>query len=150
VLPAHHLVVAAVHRVGQKTFLGVLQQEGEEVAQLGLQAQLAGLQRLEHLVLRRLVQRGEGLALVLRAPAVHRRDRPTVDLRRRQRRLKTPLRVRVGLVRAAHEPVRRAAEIARQLPVDEHRHLRLDGARPVARRGDQARTPRARRPIHSR
>src|SRR4029453_2611435 len=138
-LPAPLAAVAAVDGIGEEAFAGVLPQQPEEEARRRrLERERPLLEPIQHQVLLRRLELGEGLAVSRCAEAVRLRDRGAVDLARRERAL-------VALLRRAFRPgaamvlARHRAEVALELPVDEDRDPSLLGAGAQVVRGDEPR-----------
>src|SRR5690606_176891 len=138
-LPASEPAVAAVHRIGQESFLRVLPQHGKK--SLGgnvSEFDLAGFQITQDFVLPVGGQFGKRTAAVL--PAAVRIDsgnRDTVQLGWRLLQLVALLRG-AGCPGAFHVPAVGTAVGAPQLQIDEQGNVGFDGARVFAISGDQA------------
>ena len=132
-------MIAAIERVGEIALLRVLQQGGEEIAQLWLNADFTLLQGGQRQILRGGVQHRKIRSVLHVTPRVKRRDAFAVDLRGVQRRLPATQRIGGRIMRAQHVPVIRTPVIPGQLAVDEDGHAGLDRAGTVTIRGDQPR-----------
>jgi hypothetical protein len=120
-LPADEVLIAAIHRIGEEAFDGVLQQHLEEV--LGRRAcelEIAFLQSMQQLILLVGAKLGERPLAVLAAPVVHVSDRGAIQLRGRELELIT-LFLRALAPRSLHVPGLGAAIGPGQLAVDERR-----------------------------
>src|ERR1700733_7785536 len=116
-LPRHHVPVAAIDRIGEKTGLSVGENELEEFLAIdAVKLERAVFQALDGFVLLRVAEIDKGPAVEFGAAGgIERGERLAIVLRRRDRRLQ-PLLLGAVLKRAAHieafEPARRAAELA--------------------------------------
>src|ERR1700722_9614478 len=130
-LPGPHVLIAAVDRIGEVAFLGVLQEHCEEglTVDTVIEFDLAAFEPLEHLVLIRSRQFAERNAIEIRADIfVDRRQGSAIELCGTEAGL-------IALFRSALGPgtpqmvMVAAAELSCELSIQEKRHVRLDGAR---------------------
>src|SRR5438105_3363843 len=124
-LPADLLAVAAVDRIGEEAFDGVVEKQAEEKSRRHrLERKLALFERMQHLVLLRGGELVEGFAVLLRARRIDVGNRGAVGLLRRERRLIALLRRAFG-VRSLAVHLRHRAPAAEELLVDEIGDARL-------------------------
>ncbi|OBX34777.1 hypothetical protein A8U91_03837 [Halomonas elongata] len=134
-LPGSHMLVAAVNRVSKVAFLGVLKQEVEELAGRDIvESNLATFELGQHPVPGLFIESRKILAVSLLAVPACRGDPLAIDVSRHQRRLIAEQWRGVLVEGPFHVPVRRVAEPALHLPVDENRNIGLQcpGARTIA------------------
>src|ERR1700722_4339143 len=129
-LPRAHIFVAAVDRIREVAFLGVLKKHREEgfTVDPAIELDLAALQSLEHLVLILGPQMTEhGAVEILADILVDRRNRSAVQLSGTEAGLITLFRSTLG-PRAPKIIMIAAAEFSGELSIQENRHVGLDRA----------------------
>src|SRR3569833_1661278 len=84
-LPRHHVVIAAIDRVGKEAFHGVLQDQTKQALAIdGAEIDLAGLHRLEEIVLLLSAKFGEAFVLALAQVSINCGKTGAVARRRRR------------------------------------------------------------------